>query len=377
MQNPEETKCDIDSKPKVLDQNPYFSKSKTAFPLQKIKCLLSNKLNEKMILELDLLDANESFYPSQIFCQKLEYEYLFNCVFQVVLYRLRFLWSRLDLEEEEDADLATNAMMKISVIKGKILNQQNNPILRQYLLFLLLNGSRSFIENEDTFKKSSGNVVVLFGKNYDATTCELNQTDKGIVEKLNTKIIEITKTPRFKFFLQEFITYYGLSSSNEDLLIENLMKTIKSVIFMKNIEHYGMVGSITNIFINFDEMAKLILNNEYQKLENYYISTVFHECGHELIRLIQNDIFALTPRVFSNIDQQFESGYKFEILLFGAIIMIFDNENFIGDVGRWREIKLSEKNLSKELIKQYETEYAGQNFLRSGYSYIIRSMGYK
>ena len=308
--------------------------------------------------------------------QNLDMNALSDSIFQIFFFRLRFLFSRLNTKDPFDKDIMVNVLTKANLLKLNMEKNKGNPTLIMYFKFLLLNCSRSFLETEMKFRLSTRNVIHLLEKNFEAMTVDLktNPNEKLLIQSLNKRMIPLLRSAHFKKALHKFLQYYNLTLTMEDDLVNRLIDILDSIIFMRGIDQFGMIGEKTNIYINFDIIAKFYAKGEMVKLENYYCSTVFHEFGHIILRILQDNTFSLTPRSLPN--DPYESGYRFEIELFGAVIMEFDGDFSILDESRWNN-EFQQKILPNHMIQNYVNLSEGQNFLLSGYSYILRGSGFK
>ena len=352
----------------------YFENSKISLREESCKFVIENdlKYNEFIqgISNIDINNASDEKFPKYTINENVSIKDYYINTLRISLYRLRLLGQRLNYNFKEvdykndDHILYTITALYFYGIINKINNNlDKNEDLARYLISLLLNTSRSYLESENMFRKSVKSTNNLLDENINA---EIVLNPLNITEDLKKKVIEnILPSKRFAAYLNKFLKHYNLEiNENEVVELMNSLKNLvqKNIVFLNSIQHYGMIGANSTLYINYDMIQ--LYEKRKDKLELFFISTLLHELGHAIIRVILNDNFGLTPRTIEHI----EAGYKFEQIIFGTAIFRFEEKlddkiwNTEGEGFIFGDEQIN-------VLKKYT---ANQNLFTSGYCFYVK-----
>lgn len=355
----------------------YFSKSKFAFSNKLIYQTWPIELTyHNFLIFIDKLankvnEATQMDYPKNSLKNEITTQDYETNVQQISMYRLCELKQRFN-QDPSDINLFDRTVVNFWKTFKRI-KELDNSYHQTYLLSLLINVSRGFLEIENVRSSVKNCNDLLEGNMISILIIDPSENCNVLITKSKNLLHQIIDSKRFAFYLNKFIQYYSLKVV--DNLIEKLHQMLEDkIIFLKNIMQYGMIGKNMFVFLNYDFIENSVIEEEELSGINFVISTLIHEIGHQIIRILNDDTFELTPRKEQS-EEQFEAGYEFERMMFGTVVMENDNEPFLSDLANWRDCR---NCIFPEIIqKKYRLASKGMNFFRSGYSWIPKIIYFK
>ncbi len=308
------------------------------------------------------------YVPINSLDNSLHFMEYFEIVLKIVIFRLSILSSRVATSLLGKARM-TIAIDNIFYILIKT-QQEANEDLKIYLTSVVLNASRSYLEDGFFLKSLKTSNALLNDNLIVKFPDQINPEIQEIIFFSKKFLVFILESKRFSSGLMQFIEfYYGKNSKNLDK-IEIIKVKLKEVIesklyFFEDGGQYGMIGPNSKVYL---EINNILIDNPTSG-KNFIIATTVHEIGHQTIRICENNSFSMTPKKTGEGSHPWESGYLFETMVFHVVITKIDDNSFLTNPEYWNDLTME---FSEELFQRYEENYKEKNFYLSGYCHEER-----